>query len=103
MRAAVYVNHGRWVVECPADDCRAAIDVSRPLGSGWASCDCGDLSVCYHERIPCDHMILLDWPADLEAIVRILDAREDPCTRNWLPGETVEDLKAENLLHGMRL
>ena len=103
MRGPVYVNHGRWVVECPAADCRAAIDVSDRLEWGVVTCDCQDRSVCYHNADPCGHKILVGWPTNWQEIDRILGAREDPLNRNWLPGETVEDLKAENLLHGMRL
>ncbi len=102
MRAATYVNHGRWVVECDADDCRGAIDVSESL-TLHVACDCADRSVCYHETNPCGHIIRLAWPVDADEIWRILYRRHDPSTRNWLPGETVEDLKAENLLHGMRV
>ncbi len=104
MRAAVYVNHGRWVVECPADNCRGAIDVSERIGGdAWVSCDCADRSVCYHGDNRCGLMLSVDWPDDPLEIWRILYRRHDPSTRNWLPGETVEDLKAENLLHGMRV
>ncbi len=102
MRAPVYVNQGRWVVECDADNCRGAIDVSGRYIAG-IRCDCKDRTACYHKADPCGHIIRLDWPADLEAIDRVLARRPDPSTRNWLPGETVEDLKAENLLHGMRV
>ncbi len=103
MRAATYVNHGRWVVECDAADCRGAIDVSQRLSAAGVVCDCRDRTACYHQTDPCGHIIRIDWPTDLEAIDRVLALRVDPITRNWLLGETVEDLKAENLLHGMRV
>lgn len=38
-------------------------------------------------------------PADREAIEAALLARPDPTTRHWLPGETVDDLLAENDEH----
>ncbi len=103
MRAATYVNHGRWVVECDAADCRGAIDVSQHLSAAGIVCDCQDRTACYHQTDPCGHIIRIDWPGFRTELWRILAVRPDPITRNWLPGETVEDLKAENLLHGMRV
>jgi hypothetical protein len=43
------------------------------------------------------------WPADPAAIEMLLMMRPVPRTRNWLPGESLEDLLGENLAHGIEL
>lgn len=40
-------------------------------------------------------------PAEREAIEAALLARPDVATRNWHPGETVDDLRRENRDHGL--
>ena len=93
------VNHGRWIVDCPATDCYAAL---RATGD-TALCDCRDESVCDHPEIPHDLVFLVEWPADADEITRILDLRPTRPNRNWWPGETLEALKAENVTNGVRL
>lgn len=41
------------------------------------------------------------WPKKRQAIERVLLQRKDPLNRNWLIGETVDDLINENLEHGI--
>jgi hypothetical protein len=41
------------------------------------------------------------WPPDPAAIEQILSMRPDFTTRNWHPGESIPDLIAENLAHGL--
>lgn len=83
-------NWGRWICKCPAGMCTNAVQVERRqerfecAGSG----SCGWTSP-------------IQWPADPDAIEMLLRRRPDAKTRNWLPGETLEDLLAENTAHGL--
>jgi hypothetical protein len=44
---------------------------------------------------------LIVWPEERARIERALIYRSDPKTRNWLWHETVNDLMAENIQHGV--
>ena len=89
-----FVNHGWWIVPCSADDCRAILFADRSV------CECRDESVCDHPTIPCGVPIEATLPAWRGDIDRLLTTRPRR-NRNWSPGETLADLKAENLLHGV--
>ena len=41
-----------------------------------------------------------EFPEEWQEIASTLQERPDPLTRNWLHGETVEDLERENEEHG---
>jgi hypothetical protein len=41
------------------------------------------------------------WPVNPAAIERLLLMRPLAQSRNWLPGETLHDLLAENIAHGI--
>lgn len=43
------------------------------------------------------------WPSEdmVYGVERILMMRPDPSTRNWFPGETLNDLMWENGIHGI--
>ena len=87
------LNHGRWVVDCSADDCRAVLFADRP------ACECRDESVCDHPTIPCGEPIAATFPDDKDDIDRLMSRRPKP-NRNW-SAETVAELKRENLMHGV--
>ena len=89
-----YVNHGRWIVDCSADDCRAVVFADR------STCECRDESVCDHPSIPCGVPIEATFPDERINIDRLLNSRPHRVNRNW-DLETVAELKAENLLHGV--
>ena len=92
-----YLNHGRWIVDCSADDCRAVLFADRTV------CECRDESVCDHPAIPCGAPIVAVFPdnkADIDALMR---RRPRRMNRNWTPGESTADLKRENLLQGVGL
>ena len=83
-------NWGRWICRCPAGMCTNAVQVSRrqanfacvgPGSCGWTS--------------------PIEWPTDPDGIEMLLRRRPDPVNRNWLPGETLEDLLTENVEHGL--
>ena len=86
-----YISEGRWVADCPAG-CGGALMVTPNdrwyfcvnCGSGW-------------------HRVL--FPTAKRAIETILLKRPleggIPKTRNWRVGESVAQLRAENLAHGV--
>lgn len=80
----VRANWGRWLADCPA--CAGAMQV----WTGQFYAECGDCGVPICELI---------WPADPEGIEALLSVRPLEKTRNWHPGETLNDLLAENILH----
>jgi hypothetical protein len=89
-----YINHGRWIVDCPNPACRSA------LLAHETRCDCGDQTVCEH-RGECNTPITATYPPDAEGIWTILERRPRE-HRNWTT-ETLEALKAENLEHGVKI
>lgn len=98
MRQPAYYNHGRWVVHCPRMTCNAATLVTP--GKRRVKCACRDDIVCEHGE-PCGQVIDAELPRTHAAIVRTLALRKDVATRNWYPHETLRDLKAENIAHGV--
>lgn len=92
-----WIESGHWIVDCSADDCRAVLAAHR------IDCVCLDESVCDHLAVPCGAPVAYHavFPADKMEIERLLNLRSRRMNRNWLIGETVADLKAENLLHGV--
>lgn len=80
------VDHGRWLADCPA--CNAGIALTPGVAEAF----------CFGSG--CGHRFTnITWPdeASVDEIERTLRARPKVATRNWLPTETVDDLKAENL------
>lgn len=82
-------NHGRWIAQCPAPFCSSAMQIV----IGQDAFLCGGNGGC-GATAP------LVWPADPDGIQALLLMRPVPATRNWLPGETLEQLIAENAEHG---
>lgn len=85
--ARAYANWGRWVADCPHPYCDSALGVA--LGEAVFRCR------------ECDTAADLVWPANVWDIATVLAMRPHPKTRNWVPGETLEDLVLENLAHGV--
>jgi hypothetical protein len=81
------VDHGRWIADCP---CGAgnAVDVDAKIALCFG---CGTVHL----------NVTLPDATSLRAIERALVARAHVKTRNWNPDETVDDLKRENLAHGV--
>jgi hypothetical protein len=92
-----YVNHGRWVVECPTGD-GGALCVSRNYllflcpfclnevnGGQW-----------YEVRLPANKPNL-----EVRLLKRPATDGFNATTRNWRPGETEADLRAENVRMGV--
>jgi len=82
-----YVNHGRWLWDCPlcgspyvaSNDPRAFCVVCFNAGDGWFP---------------------LEFPPERAAIDELLGRRPGDDSRHWTD-ETVEQLQAENLAHGV--
>jgi hypothetical protein len=80
----VYGNHGRWIVECP---CKGAQLASR-TDLRFMCVDCGNAYQGGAWRP-------ITWPADVDQIADLLDQRPTVLA-NFDPGQTVEDIQAEN-------
>jgi hypothetical protein len=88
--AYVEANWGAWKARCIRPDCTNAMQVDR----GQAAVTCEGLDGC---GATAD----LAWPADPDAIEVLLLMRPVPRTRNWLPGESLDDLMVENAEHDL--
>ena len=82
-----YVNHGRWVADCPA--CNGGVLGPNPQDGGTAPC------------LDCGHLYTIAYPQEWRAIQALLVRRPRMENRNWRPGETCALLRAENLEHGV--
>lgn len=95
--AWAYVNHGRWVAECPVD-CGGAVSLepNQPL------MHCTE----------CKNIAPVQWPSEAQEIWDALSERPIPRTRNWFPkghtlalrahcpsGETAAELQFETKAH----
>lgn len=86
-----YVNHGRWVAQCPY--CPSAHCVSKFDAVFW----CVECAMRVNGGAPCAVVFPAMW-ADVEAE---LMKRPMAANRNWYPGETPEGLQSENKAHGI--
>ncbi len=87
-----YINHGRWIGECPYVDGGAMmLDLTEPY---FICPSCGNWrdDGKWHEVVV---------PKNRKVIEELLLARFDATTQNWNPTETVKDLKRENKAMGV--
>jgi hypothetical protein len=82
-----YVNHGRWVADCPI--CNGA-ELVTP----------GDPYICQNCLNGARQYRPVSFPPDIEEIEAALVARPLPLNRNWTT-ETAAMLRAENVSHGV--
>ena len=82
------INHGRWMARCICGGAEE-VDWQDPV---FYCLSCGNMDYG-------GSFISAKFPADREIIETILLKRNME-NRNWLPGETAKDLKAENEKHG---
>ena len=98
--AVVYVNHGRWLAECP--DCRDAYLVTGQTRGDPPGLDRSRWFWCQNCRNAAVRHLLrpVVWPApeDLEEIAAALKPRPLQ-NRNWWPWEPIAQLRAENIEH----
>lgn len=116
----VYHNHGRWLATCPV--CREANEVKRGQSTLICIvCNPGIKAMGYVPHTdrrgkvilrPCPdvdaraeakakaRVYRLIFPADAKDMEKVM--RKRPLDkRNWIPGETLQDLKAQNIAHGL--
>ncbi len=86
------INHGRWIVNCPEPGCRGAslADPARPIFM------CPSCWNATHGH----YWLQVEFPTEREAIEAELLARPLAANRNWVPGESVEQLRRDNAAHG---
>lgn len=95
--AVAYVNWGRWVADCPRPFCWNAEHL------GYYEGEFGGLTEAGFACRRCQTTYPARWPdAALRAgVEQLLVDRPDPRTRNWREPETLHDLLAENVEHGI--
>lgn len=104
--AEARMNWSRWILDCSNPGCLSALEVKAPQapyidrdGNVWFHPTWGATSMrCWDCGWTTRHVA---WPADPFAIEAILFMRPDEKTRNWSPGETLDSLLLENLVHGI--
>lgn len=99
MIAMVRMNRGRWIVDCPREECAWAYEAISPEGRARYLYRCVGEPWKGPDARGCGTMIELVWPSEDEAeeIKWALGMRDVIATRNWEPRETVDDLLAENI------
>lgn len=88
--AVAYVNYARWVADCPTLGCGGAMAIHPRSGFMCATCLNVETGMKYR---------LIDWPVLRGAIEEALSLRLLPDNCNWRPGETIEQLYAENAVY----
>ncbi len=100
LTAYAYVNHGRWVADCPfcggaervwPEGIRTHKKVPHPFGIA------DDILHCGYTGQTCQVV----FPDDRREIARVLAKRPDDANRNWFAHETVDDLERENAQRGI--
>lgn len=107
--ARAYVYSGNWVADCPRE-CGNVEFLCDPVTAGGQRTVQRTRFVCTY----CMHTAGIEWPADVAAIMAILELRPVPHTRNWYParhdtamrfrvpdGQSVAQLREENAEHGI--
>ncbi len=101
----MFVNDGRWVALCPTPDCDSAERL-------WPNGEIGQLEgghtygITLQGVLHCGNCGLtsqVEIPENMGEIEKVLARRPVPQTRNWRPGETITDLKRENLMRGVKI
>lgn len=96
-RAVVRFNAGHWIADCPRPGCANAEHAGPHRVTGHVGGLGGAVFRCSNCELTCP----TEWPPNVEDIERLLAMRPVPETRNWWPGETLTDLLAENIAHGL--
>lgn len=86
------IESGAWLVECPGCHDAFMVDDQDLL---FNCVGCGSMGGWHPVVMPAER-------AEIEAVLLLRPGfRHNAPNRNWIPGETVEDLKRENLEHGI--
>lgn len=97
MIATAYVSWGLWVAKCPRPDCLN----SEHYGHAPVTGHVGGLTAVGFRCNVCGLVCASEWPANAAEIEWALAQRPMVNTRNWAPPETLDDLIAENIEHGL--
>jgi hypothetical protein len=95
----VFLSWGKWVAKCPRPGCFNAEQFG-PTGQGDVGGLTGESFWCREMFGGCGLRCPVAWPGNVDSIEFMVRSRP-VAARNWLPGETVEDLLRENLEHGL--
>jgi hypothetical protein len=103
-----YVNHGKWIVECQCRNAVEAVDaptMRHHFKIGHGEYKCAPWGPEAHPDGFCGVTSTVVWPAPAKRreILGILRWRPLPSNQNWFPGETIAQLKAENVEHGFKV
>lgn len=90
MLVRAYLNHGRWVADCPRCNSSDLADRAKPE------------FVCRPEYQGCGLVAAIQFPEDYDDIMAVAAARSSPLNRNWRPGESVIDMRIENAAHHLQ-
>lgn len=89
-KVLAYVNHGRWLCDCPGCNTGWQVQIETPLVLY-------DAKARVQQRCKCGYELAVQFPAEYEAINEALAERRLAVNRNWYPHETVIDLLAQTL------
>jgi len=97
-----YVNHGRWVVDCECGNAVEAVTDPLPyqIRIGQKKWRCEPWTPEAHPDGFCGSRYTVLWPRHADRIMAILKHRPRASNQNWMPGEPLSLLVAENLEHG---
>ncbi len=89
--------------EVHAEIVRSSWRVSCPFCSGAMVIEPNELYYCPDCVMQANEFrpMTVIWPKNRRAIESVLLKRPDPMRRNWLPHETIKDLRRENKEHGI--
>ena len=89
--AIARVNISRWLADCPNGDGGCLmVEFGHPFMCPY--CCNADIGGQWRK---------VSWPSARGLIERILMRRPVPANRNWTPGESLEQLRAENRAHDL--
>lgn len=86
-----YINHNRWVAECPTCNGAELVWIDIPV---FMCMSCWNGAIGHRWR----RVIVPDTDKIL-ALHSVLEQRHNPANRNWFPHESVQDLMDENKDH----
>lgn len=94
-KAFARVSGSCWIVDCPDPACTGA-EFANFADPRFFCCACRN-AAWDHKPLK----VVLPTAKQRAEIDAVLAKRDDPHTRNWMPGETVADLKVENVTRGV--
>lgn len=94
VKAYVSINAGRWLIDCPFPSCNGAQYASF-VDRRFYCIDCNNSAVG-------GQWIEVVWPQNIKELEVALSSRPE-AAQNWLPGETVSDLKKQDEIEMAKL